>query len=58
MPSSESTKCTLNLRILVQQRLFSKMVAVAVCCILVFLAVFIVIIIVVGQSVGDQHPED
>lgn len=31
----------------------SAMVAVAICCILVLLAVFIVLIIVVGQTMGE-----
>ena len=33
---------------------FTIMVAVAICCILVLLAVFIVLIIVVGQSMGES----
>jgi len=34
----------------------TDMVAVAICCILVLLAVFIVLIIVVGQSMGEPKP--
>ncbi|XP_077289815.1 uncharacterized protein LOC143913723 [Arctopsyche grandis] len=55
MPSIKSTliPTLLSWKVLYAVGAHADMVAVAICCILVLLAVFIVLIIVVGQSMGE-----